>query len=180
MHGYKGDEENFFSYMEKNTKNSPTGILTLPYFSGASTPYQDLGARGAILNLSTETTDVELYQSLMEGTAMEMRLNLDVVKEYGIQISRVVATGGGANSARWMQIKADVARVEVETLRSSEGGLCGLAMLQAVALGALNSLEEAREVFVRYEGHFTPSEGAPYEEHYEKYKKLYHTLKEFM
>ena len=109
---------------------------------------------------------------------MEMRLNLDVVKEYGIDISRVVATGGGANSERWMQIKADVVRVEVETLRSSEGGLCGLAMLQAVALGAADSLEGAREVFVRYKKRFMPSEEAPYEDHYEKYKKLYKTVKE--
>ena len=179
MHGYCGTEENFFSYMEKNTTAKPTGILTLPYFSGASTPYQDLGAKGAILNLDIDTTDAELYQSLMEATAMEMRLNLEVVKRYGIELSHVVATGGGANSERWMQIKADVARVGVSTLRSSEGGLCGLAMLAAVALGRVKDLYEAREIFVRYEKHFSPSQEALYETFYEKYKKLYHTLKEF-
>ncbi|MFQ7036345.1 MAG: FGGY-family carbohydrate kinase [Candidatus Borkfalkia sp.] len=42
LHGYRGNEENFFSYIEKDMKRAPTGILTLPYFSGAATPYQNI------------------------------------------------------------------------------------------------------------------------------------------
>ena len=81
MHGYSGEEENFFSYIEKNMLNTPTGILMLPYLGGASTPYQDISAKGAFIGLTTETTDSELYKAIMEGTSMEMRLNADVVSE---------------------------------------------------------------------------------------------------
>lgn len=180
MHGYKGEEKDFFTYLEKNMKDAPTGILTLPYFGGASTPYQDLNAKGAIINLTTETADADVYKSIMEGTAMEMRLNADVVKKYGIHVNSTVATGGGANSETWLQIKADIQNIPVTILRSSEGGLCGCALLQAVALGGSKNLEEAKGVFVRYVKDFTPNaeKHASYKKQYEKYKKLYNTLKE--
>ncbi len=180
MHNFKGEEENFFKYIEKDMTDEPTGILTLPYFGGASTPYQDLNAKGVIVNLTTSTSDSSLYKSIMEGTAMEMRLNAEVVGRYGIQIKNAVATGGGANSSKWLQTKADIQNVEYKILRSSEGGLCGCAVLQAVALGGAKDFYKAREIFVRYEKEFKPNaeKHNAYEKHYEKYKKLYKTIKE--
>lgn len=156
LHGYKGEEKDFFSYIEKDMRNEPTGILTLPYFGGASTPYQDLNAKGVIVNLTMETTDSVLYKSVMEGTAMEMRLNADVIGRYGITVKNLVATGGGANSEKWIQLKADIQNVPIKVLRSSEGGLCGCAMLQAVALGGVKDLNEAKKTFVRYSREYLP------------------------
>ena len=180
MHGYTGGEKDFFTYIEKGMEKGPTGVLTLPYFGGASTPFQDLNAKGVIVNLTTETSDSTLYKSLMEGTAMEMRLNADVVGRYAITVENVVATGGGANSETWLQIKSDIQNIPVKALRSSEGGLCGCAMLQAVALGGAKDLEEARGIFVRYAKEFIPNaeNHSAYEEQYKKYKKLYQTIKE--
>lgn len=181
MHGYKGEEKDFFTYIEKEMTNEPTGILTLPYFGGASTPYQDLNAKGIIINLTTQTSDVDLYKSMMEGTAFEMRLNADVVERYGITIKSAVATGGGANSEKWLQVKSDIQNIPVKTLRSSEGGLCGCAMLQAVALGSVKDLYEAKSIFVRYAQEFVPDskKHGTYEQHYQKYKNLYKFAKEF-
>ena len=170
-----------FGYSEKEMVEDPTEVFVLPYFGGASTPYQDLNAKGAILNLTTETTDSKLYQSVLEGAALEMRLNAEVVSEYGMQLKKLVATGGGANSDKWLQIKANAQKVPVYGLRSAEGGLCGCAMLQAVALGGVSNLREAKEKFVRYTKSFLPNESvqSAYDKKYEKYKKLYTTLKEF-
>lgn len=181
MHDYTGKQGSFFEYIENEAENRPTGILTLPYFGGACTPYQDLNAKGAFINLTTSTRDCDLYQSIMEGTAYEMRLNSDTVEEYAIRIQSTVATGGGANSKKWLQIKSDIQNLPIKALRSSEGGLCGLAMLQAVALKSAADLHEAKKTFVRYAKEFTPNgkNHAEYEKHYQKYKKLYKTLKEF-
>ena len=180
IHDYKGDKQNFYSYIEKDMTTKPTGILSLPYFGGAATPYQDLNAKGAIINLTTETSDSNLYKSLMEGTAMEMRLNCNIVSEYSINIKKIVATGGCSNSTTWMQVKADIQNTNINILRSSEGGLCGCAMLQSVALGSTNSLYDAKKIFVEYTKEFVPDleNHMRYEQYYEKYKKLYNTLKE--
>lgn len=181
MHGYKGEEKDFFTYIEKGMTDQPTGILMLPYFGGASTPYQDLNAKGVVVNLTTETTDSDLYKSVMEGTAMEMRLNAEVAGRYAIPVEKAVATGGGANSEKWLQIKADIQNIPYKTLRSSEGGLCGCAMLQAVALGGVKDLYEARDIFVQYGKEFIPNTDKQnaYETQYKKYEKLYKTIKEF-
>ena len=180
MHEYKGEEDNFFSYIEKDMTSDPTGLLVLPYFGGASTPFHDSNAKGAILNLTTETTDSAIYKALMECMAMEVRLNTEVVAEYGIELQKAVVTGGGANSAKWLQIKADVQNMPFKILRSSEGGLCGCAMMQAVAMGSAKDYFEARDVFVRYKQEFEPDKAmhSAYAEQYKKYKKLYKTLKE--
>lgn len=181
MHGYKGDEPSFFAYIEKDIPDEPTDILTLPYLGGAATPYQDLNAKGVIVNLNTQTQDWEVFQSIMEGTAFEMRLNSETVEKYGISVKQAVAAGGGANSEKWLQKKADIQYIPIKKLRSSEGGLCGCAMLQATALGAAADLIEAREIFVRCTKEFLPDEKRheAYENNYKKYKKLYNAVKEF-
>ena len=180
MHGYGGEEKDFFAYMEKGMKQAPTSLLVLPYFGGASTPLQDLSATGAILGLTTETDDYTLYKALLEGTAFEMRFNANVATMYGVNVKKAVATGGGANGEKWMQIKADIQNIPFKVLRSSEGGLCGCAMLQAVALGTARDLYAARDIFVRYQKSYEPNpeRRAAYEKSYQKYEKLYKTIKE--
>ncbi len=178
MHNYNGDKADFFKYIEAGMKEGPTGTLFLPYLGGAATPYNDINAKGAIVGVTLDTTDSDLYKSVLEGTAMEMKLNAETVKPYGIIIKRLTATGGGSNSKLWLQLKADIQNVPIKALRSGEGGLCGCAMIQAVAMGTCKDLFEARDIFVRYEKEFTPKDSACYDEQYSKYKKLYFTVKE--
>ena len=180
LHGYKGEEGDFFTYAEKAMPDCAGHILTLPYFAGAANPYQDPFAKGAMLGLTLQDTDVDVYRSILEGTAYEMRLNAEMGAQFGVCVREAVATGGGANSRVWLQIKADATGIPFRRLRSSEGGLCGCAMLQAVAMGAVPDLAAARERFVRYADEITPrsEKRAAYDEQYEKYKKIYQTVKE--
>ncbi len=178
LHGYAGDGDNFFEYIERQMPKNPSSVLVLPYFSGAATPYMDIDATGGIFNLTTATTDGELYRAILEGCAMEMKLNMQTAERYGVYVKRAVATGGGANSRMWLQIKADIQEISIRTLRSSEGGLCGCALLQAVAMGQANSLEEAAKIFVRYDKGAESKESERYLTSYQKYKKLYRMIKE--
>lgn len=179
LHGYKGDKSNVFDYLEERMKDGPSGIFTLPYFAGSFIPYQDTRAKGAVIGLTTSTTDADIYKSIMEGLAYEMKFETSIASRYGINIKKAVATGGGANSDVWLQIKADVQGIPYTTLRSSEGGLCGCAVLQAVADG--KSYKEAVKIFVKTDKEFETDKqsSAQYAPYYNKYKKLYKSLKEF-
>ena len=180
LHGYTGGEDSFFAYMDKTLAEEPAPLLTLPYFGGAATPYQDPLAKGAMIGLDLHTTDADIYRSILEGTAYEMRLNMETAEKFGICVREAVATGGGANSAKWLQIKADIMGIPLRTLRSSEGGLCGCAMLQAVAMGAAPDLDAARRLFVRYAGEVKPYTKWKeiYDAQYGRYQKIYKTVKE--
>ncbi len=53
----------------------PSGLLVLPHFAGAATPYMDTGSRGAILGLTTDTGAPEIYRGCLEGVCYEMYVN---------------------------------------------------------------------------------------------------------
>lgn len=178
LHGYKGTEDKQFTYLEKGMREEPTNLFVLPYFAGAAIPFRDINAKGVIVGLTTETTDSDIYKAVMEGLSMEMRLETAVAERFGIRIESAVATGGGANSKKWLQLKTEIQGIPYETLRSSEGGLCGCAVLSAVAVGE-KSFREAAEIFVQVKERFPAAKENRYEKKYEKYKKLYHLLKEF-
>ena len=180
LHGYQGNETRQFAYLEGKDR-APTDVLMLPYLAGCATPFQDRNAKGAFLNITKETTDLDLYRAILEGTSFEMKLNLEAAQPFGIVVKEMTATGGGANSALWLQIKSDILGLPVRTLRSSEGGLCGCAMLSAVAMGVCRNLADARRIFVQYKDEYVPQDTyrAVYADKYKKYGKLYQTLKEF-
>ena len=173
------DGADFFGYMEEKIGRDPSGILLLPYFAGAATPYQDVRAKGAAVGLTLDTEAHNLYRAVLEGTAYEMRLNLETVKPFGIDVKQLTATGGGSKSASWLKLKADITGLPVSAIRSGEGGLCGTAVLQAAALGRAADLEEACSLFVRHTADYLPdvSKRAEYDILFGKYKKLYRSLK---
>lgn len=165
--------------LESGYADAPTGLLVLPHFAGAATPYMDPGSKGAILGLSVEHTQQDLYLGCMEGVVYEMRLNMDRLKKAGVEIQALRATGGGARSKVWMQMKADILNVPVTALRSEEAGAAGSAMLVGVAVGAFADLREAANVLVVPKDTYYPRSEvhARYEGTYQRYAKVYQAVR---
>lgn len=157
--------------------NRPTDLLVLPYFRGAATPYQNEYATGAIVGLGTNTTAGEVYQAIIEGVSYEMRLNLETMAGHGQKIDRLICTGGGSKSDKWLQIKANILNLPVSRVSTSEGGACGCAILGAVATGFCPDIESASKIFSRPGKTFTPHPNDAYERRYERYLQLYRNLK---
>lgn len=160
----------------------PTGLLVLPHFAGAATPYMDTGSRGAILGLSAGTTLPEIYRACMEGVAYEMRLNYDALADSGIHFTKLHATGGGAKSRVWMQMKADILNLPITSLKTSDAGTVGSAMMTGVAVGVFRDLKEAAAVMVRQRETFDPDprRHEQYMQIYERYRKVYQAVRPLM
>lgn len=148
--------------------NEPTGMLVLPHFAGAATPYMDTGSRGAVLGLTLATRVEDLYRACQEGVVFEMYLNEEHLRPAGMHYRRLVATGGGAHSRVWMQMKADVLGCPVTALETVNAGTVGCAMLTGVALGIWKNLEDAAEVMVHEVKTYEPDTDM-----HEKYMKIY-------
>lgn len=171
---------NPYDYFNKKIRYSkPSGLLILPHFSGAATPYMDNKSRGAILGLTSDTDSSDIYQGLMEGVTYEMYLNIERLTEAGIHIDKIRATGGGAASPLWLQMKADILNKPVVSLGASQSGTLGCIMLAGLACGIYHSLEEAERIFVKENQIFYPNlqKHEEYQRLYKKYKKLYHAVK---
>ncbi len=162
--------------------DGPTGLLVLPHFAGAATPYMDTGSKGAILGLTTATTAAELYRACMEGVAYEMRLNYDALAGSGIRFQKLNATGGGARSKIWMQMKADVIGLPITALEMVDAGTVGSAMLTGIAIGVFKDLPDATAHMVReMETYYPrPEMHEKYMRIYERYKAVYQAVRPLM
>lgn len=158
----------------------PTSLLVLPYFSPTGTPYFDTRATGAILGLKLTTTKGEITRALLEGVALEMKLNLQLMENSGMKILRFTATGGGTKHSAWTQLKADVLNKEIIVREVTEAGCYGAALLAQSAVEKVSVIDLVRQSGVDSMV-FTPDpeNAEAYEQIYGKYKRLYPALKSF-
>ena len=84
------------------------GLLFLPYLMGERSPYWNPQARGALVGLAMPHGQAELARAVLEGVALNLGLILEVLRAQDVQVNRLLLIGGGARSAVWRQILADV------------------------------------------------------------------------
>ena len=174
-----GKGETYESMEDGYIKDEPTGLLVLPHFAGSGTPSLDMGSKGAILGLTTATDGPTIYRACMEGVAYEMRLNYEALAGSGIHFEKLHATGGGAKSRAWMQIKADVLNLPITALKTSDAGTVGSAMLTGVATGLFPSLVDAAHCMVRETETYEPrpEKHKQYMQIFGRYKQLYQAVR---
>ncbi|MDR1060013.1 MAG: hypothetical protein LBL83_02110 [Clostridiales bacterium] len=151
----------------------PSPLLALPYFNGRGTPANDLSMRGMIAGLTLSSTRSDIARAILESLAFDMRVNIGAMREAGIPIDRLRCAGGGARGEFSPQLKADICRVPVETLKVGEAACLGAAMLAGVAAGVYSSPSEA--ACLAKPGRTYEPRGAV-REHYEKRFRQYAAL----
>ena len=155
------------------------GLTFLPYLTGERTPHADSNARGAFVGMHTGHHRGHLVRSVMEGVVFALRDSLELMRDLGVDATEAVAVGGGARSAFWRQMQADVLGVPVVTVGPSGGAPYGAAMLAAVDSGAFPSVRDACQTWIRplYRIVPKPETATVYAEAYERYRGLYPHLK---
>jgi xylulokinase len=111
----------------------------------------------------------------MEGVIFSLRDSLEIMRELGVPVEDVRATGGGARSSLWRQLQADIYGVPIRRTVADEGPAYGAALLAGVVSGAYADVDEATSV-VRLREEVTEPDrewAKIYEEHYEVYRSLY-------
>lgn len=128
-----------YEELEKEAEAVEAGsgdLICIPHFGGRVLPYHP-GLRGVFAGMSWNHTRGHLYRSVLEGIAYEYAFYLSVLKKMYPQydFNRLYTMGGGAKSALFSQIKADVLGIEVRTCDEVDTALRGVAMVAAKALG---------------------------------------------
>lgn len=158
-----------------DVKPQPTGLLVMPHFSGSGTPNFDIHSRGAILGMTFATRKTDLAKAILEGLTYELRLNLEVLQQGGVQIDELRAIGGGAKSKLWLQIKADITGVPVVAPRITEAAAWGAALLAGSGAGIYSDVKVAAERLLRIDQRYFPdvSKTEEYNRLYLLYRQLY-------
>jgi len=125
------------------------GLLWTPYLMGERTPHLDPQARAALVGLTASHTRAHMIRAILEGVAFSLRDTFGIFAEMNVPVRNIRLGGGGARSALWRQIQADVYGREVEIVEAEEGAAYGAAILAGVGAKLWPSVDDACRSVVR-------------------------------
>ncbi len=134
--GALSDGGNLYDWLERTLADSSGslaerdprdhGLVFLPFLGGERSTGWNPEARGAIYDLTFETTPLDVRQAAYEGVAFRFAAIADLLPD----LREVVATGGGLlHDPDWIQIMADALARPVAVSAVPEASLRGAAAL---------------------------------------------------
>ncbi len=170
----KGDGPDAFERMSELAQREPAGsngLTFFPHMTGMQFPMTDESARGVFFGVGLNTGRGAFARAIMEGVGYMLRESME---RMGLAPDKVISLGGGAKSPLWCQIKASICGRPFQAPDVPESTSLGAAMLGALAVGALQSLEEAPRPR-QTKGLYPPVEmdRETYEQGYREYLGMY-------
>lgn len=110
------------------------GVTLVPYLDGERTPLLP-SASGTLFGIRTTTTGADIVRASVEGVINGLLAGVDALARCGVDTSgRVLAVGGGARSALYRQVLADLSNRRVITLDPAIDRVAVGAAAQAAAV----------------------------------------------
>jgi len=172
---------NLFDLMGLKASSVPVGcdkLLYLPYIRGERCPYNNPNARGVFLGLTPNHKKEHLTRAVLEGVVLNQRIILDALESQGAHVDEMCVIGGGAKSALWRQIMADVYGKRILKPRLlQEATSLGAAVAGGVGVGLFKDFRTAEamiQIVDRQEPN--PEAHAEYERIYKVFRSAYEAL----
>ena len=165
--------------LASGVKPGAEGLTMLPHLMGAFSPEYEPGARGAFFGFTLHHGKAHFVRAVLEAVAFMLRRNLELLAGAGAVASEIRSHGGGARSALWNQIKADVSGLTVLTLEGEDAAVRGDAMIAAVAMGFFPDLRTASSSMVTIRDRYDPDPAnrPAYDDAFGRYVALFEALR---
>lgn len=152
--------------MAERTAPGSGGLIFTPWLYGERTPVEDHTVRGGFHNLSLTTTRAQMVRAVLEGVAYNMRWLYEAVRRFLRRApGAIIMTGGGAQSAVWCQIFADVLGCPIhQATHPLLANVRGAALIAAVATGQQSFASIRAPVVATFH---------PHQEHRHTYDELF-------
>lgn len=169
-----------FAMMDAAAAESPVGangVMFHPYLQGERSPYWDANLRASFTGVSISSTKGDFIRALLEGVAFSLKDCYGVIAEMGLPVGRIFLIGGGARSALWSEIVADVFNVEVAVPSPGDASF-GAALLAGVGAGFFADAKSAVAKCLKIDRTVKPdpARAAKYAALFEKYKAVHDAL----
>ena len=180
--GAKGDGGDPYERLSAEAATVPPGsddLLWTPYLMGERTPHLDANARAALVGLTASHSRAHIVRAILEGVAYSLKDSFTIFEEMKVPVKTIRLGGGGARSALWRQIQADVYNHEVEIVEAEEGAAYGAAILGGVGAKMWPSVDAACEAIVRVATRVAPQKKSAetMQKNYAAYRKVYPATK---
>ncbi len=147
------------------------GLMFHPYLQGERAPYWDPLLRGDFIGLTISHGRAHFARALYEGIAFSVRDILGAARALGLEYGTIRLMGGGARSATWRRIIADVTGLKVEVMENGDASF-GAALVAGIGVGVFGSPAAAIGACVRLRDvcEADPANHARYSALFEVYK----------
>lgn len=149
------------------------GLLFLPYLTGERLA-EHTNSRAQFFGLQRKHRQPHLYRAVLEGVALASLRNLQQLRRHAQEPEAMIASGGGARSPLWLQIKASVYNLPLLQTRNQENGTTGCAIVAGIGVGLFSSFAQGVSRTVSIEREFTPDPRQ--HEHYLRCFELFEQL----
>lgn len=166
---------------ENNIGPGSDGLIALPYFMGERTPIWDEKATGVLFGLTLAHTKAHIYRAVLEAVAYSLLHIMESMTDSDMAIEKIILVGGGARSAIWKQIFADVTNLPILTPVQEIEAPLGDAFMAAAGAGAITEYDKINS-WITMNPPVLPNKANHelYREYFTLYKKLYPALKDIM
>ena len=171
-----------YPHLFAEVPEGPSGLLVLPHFTATGPPAFVADSCGVIVGLRLETPRGAILKAIVEGTTFYLRECIEALPATGIEIADFRAVGGGSKSDGWVQTCADIIGRPFTRPQVAEAGALGAALIAGVGVGEFGSFEQGVEAMVKLERTFEPDPArqALYDEWFERYTRLWPTLRSYL
>jgi xylulokinase len=185
----RAESDSIYQLLDRQAADLPpgaAGLLFIPHLIGRACP-SDPAVRGAWLGFGWNHQKSHFYRAVLESIAYDFAQALAVMADYlpEVAFQEVSVIGGGANSAVWNQIKADVLGLPYRQLAQADRASLGCAIMAGHAVGLypdmaatarqfaqpVSRVEPRPEHHAHYQGYV-----AAYRQAFDQLRELYQTL----
>lgn len=110
------------------------GLLFLPYLTGERLA-EHTNSRAQFFGLQRKHRRGHLFRAVLEGVAFASWRNLRQLQKCGQYPQQMIASGGGARSSLWLEIKAAAYNLPILSTRNQENGVTGCGIIAGVGAG---------------------------------------------
>lgn len=110
------------------------GLLFLPYLTGERLAEKN-NSRAQFFGLQRKHRRGHLFRAVLEGVAFASWRNLRQLQACGQYPEQMIASGGGARSPLWLEIKAAAYNLPILSTRNQENGVTGCGIIAGVGVG---------------------------------------------
>ncbi|HMW60053.1 MAG TPA: FGGY-family carbohydrate kinase [Leptospiraceae bacterium] len=150
-------------------------LIFTPWLYGERTPIEDHSVRGAFYNQSLSTTRAHMIRAVLEGVAFNSKWLLGAVESFMKRRAESInVIGGGARSALWCQILADVFDRTIRQVHDPvQANSRGVGLLAAAALGLTTFEEISAQIPVSATYRPNSENRAVYDSLFKEFKNIY-------
>ena len=171
---------NLYALIDAEASGSPigaNGVFFHPYLQGERCPYWDANLRASFTGVSISSTRGDFARALMEGVAFSLRDCYRTLEEMKLPVKRIFLIGGGARSALWSEIVANVFNCTVAVPQPGDASF-GACLLAGTGIGVFTDVKDAVSKCLHIDRTLAPDPeaAAQYDHLFTCYRRLHDAL----